>query len=158
MKADSSGDSNLTLARYVRFRNGVPLGAAGSLYNMLYRSLGAPSFSVFWQYWNPIFGYVLGKYVYRPANSILPTAVALLVTFVVCGMFHDMFATLVAGRIVYVCTLWFFFLGLGVLLSRLMKMDLTGRRWSTRAIANSGYVAVCLTIAINLRWFIEGEA
>ena len=35
----------LTLAQYVRNRNGVPLGASGSLGNMLKRSLGAGSFA-----------------------------------------------------------------------------------------------------------------
>lgn len=51
----------LTLAQYVHRRNGVPLGDSGSLRNMLIRSFGAGSFGRFWQYWNPIFDYGLGK-------------------------------------------------------------------------------------------------
>ena len=46
----------LTLEAYVKHRNGVPLGASGSLENMLVRSLGAGTFAKFWQYWNPIWG------------------------------------------------------------------------------------------------------
>jgi hypothetical protein len=57
---------NLTLSQYVHRRNGVPLGDAKSLPNMLHRSFGAASFAAFWQYWNPIWGYGLGKYVYTP--------------------------------------------------------------------------------------------
>jgi len=59
----------LTLAQYVRRRNGVPLGASGSLRNMFYRSLGAGSIAGFWRYWNPVFGYYLGRYIYAPLKS-----------------------------------------------------------------------------------------
>lgn len=45
-----------TLSEYVERRNGVPLGARGSLANMLRRSLGARSFAGFWRYWSPIWG------------------------------------------------------------------------------------------------------
>ncbi len=150
--------SRLTLSRYVRMRNGVPLGAGGSLRNMLLRSLGAPSFSIFWQYWNPIFGYALGKYIYQPLKAVFPDWLCLLVTFVVCGMFHDMFATVFAGKLVYVCSVWFFFMGLGVVVSRILRMDLSQSYWVTRAVANSMYVAACLTIAHNVRWYFEGGA
>ncbi len=36
--------SKLSLAQYVKKRNGVPLGASGSMTNMLSRSFGAASF------------------------------------------------------------------------------------------------------------------
>lgn len=39
----------LTLALYIRRRNGVPTGARGGLRNMLHRSLGARSFAGFWR-------------------------------------------------------------------------------------------------------------
>jgi hypothetical protein len=56
----------LTLSEYVKHRNGLPLGASGSLQNMLIRSFGAGTFARFWQYWNPIWGYALGRYIYAP--------------------------------------------------------------------------------------------
>lgn len=37
-------NKRLTLSAYVKRRNGVPLGASGSLQNMLVRSLGAGTF------------------------------------------------------------------------------------------------------------------
>ena len=80
----------LTLAQYVEQRNGVPLGDTSSLRNMLQRSFGAPSFAGFWQYWNPIWGYGLGKYVYSPLQRVLPAAIALIMTFVVSGGIHDL--------------------------------------------------------------------
>jgi len=68
----------LTLVQYVERRNGVPLGDSNSLRNMLQRSFGAASFAGFWQYWNPIWGYGLGKYVYSPLRRVLPAVIALI--------------------------------------------------------------------------------
>ena len=86
---------DLTLSEYVRRRNGVAMGAPGSLSNMLARSLGAGSFGEFWRYWNPIWGYGLGKYVFAPLKKALPPALALVATFVVSGALHDL-ATMLA--------------------------------------------------------------
>ncbi len=61
---------SLSLGEYVQRRNGAPLGGAGSLRIMLHRSLGARSFAAFWQHWNPIWGYALGRFAYaRPVGS-----------------------------------------------------------------------------------------
>lgn len=49
----------ISLSEYVKKRNGVALGTFGSMGNMLKRSLGANSFYLFWQYWNPIWDYYL---------------------------------------------------------------------------------------------------
>lgn len=65
-----------TLAQYVALRNGVPLGDGRSLRNMLQRSFGAASFAGFWQQWNPIWGYGLGRYVYAPLRRVLLPALA----------------------------------------------------------------------------------
>lgn len=66
MNKENAQHQSLTLAKYVHLRNGVPLGDAKSLPNMLYRSFGAASFAACWQYWNPIWGYGLVKYVQCP--------------------------------------------------------------------------------------------
>jgi hypothetical protein len=81
---------SLTLSQYVHLRNGVPLGDSKSLRNMLYRSFGAASFATFWQYWNPIWSYGLGNYVYSPLRQILPPFAALILTFVISGGIHDL--------------------------------------------------------------------
>ncbi|MTI38941.1 hypothetical protein E1140_05530 [Fulvivirga lutimaris] len=57
---------------------------------MLNRSLGAGKFSMFWQYWNPIWGYYLGKYIFKPMKFIFPPALSLIITLVVCGFIHDL--------------------------------------------------------------------
>ncbi|MEJ8569382.1 hypothetical protein [Elongatibacter sediminis] len=146
----------LTMGEYVKRRNGVPAGAPGGLRNMLERSLGAKSFAVFWQYWNPIFGYALGRYVFAPLKRALPPAVALVITFVVCGAVHDLVTALVRGSPAFLFTPWFFFLGLGVVLARLTRMDLSRLPWGIRASVNLAYVASCLGLALLalLNWGI----
>ena len=141
----------LTMGQYIRRRNGVPAGAPGGLRNMLGRSLGARSFAVFWQYWNPVFGYTLGRYVFAPLKRALPPAIALVITFVVCGVVHDLVTTVVRGSLAFLFTPWFFFLGLGVVVGRLTRMDLGRFPWSVRATANLAYVPTCLGLALLLR-------
>jgi hypothetical protein len=118
---------NLTLRQYVHLRNGVPLGDGKSLRNMLHRSFGAASFVAFWQYWNPIWGYGLGKYVYAPLRRILPPAAAVILTFIISGGIHDLATMAVSRSFAFLFTPWFFLLGVGAVLSRAVGMDL-GKR------------------------------
>jgi D-alanyl-lipoteichoic acid acyltransferase DltB (MBOAT superfamily) len=118
---------------------------------MLRRSFGASSFAGFWRHWNPIFGYTLGRYVFAPAKRVLPPAAALVFTFVVCGAVHDLVTTLVRGSWAFLFTPWFFFLGIGVVLGRLARMDLGRYPWAVRASAHLAYIAICLALALVLR-------
>ena len=141
----------VTLGQYVYLRNGVPLGASGSLRNMLHRSFGAPSFAKFWQYWNPIWGYGLGKYVYSPLGRVLPPAAALIMTFVISGGLHDLATMAVRRSGAFFFTPWFFLLGVGVVLGRAVKMDMSSRPWSMRAGINLIYIVVCLAVTLLIR-------
>jgi len=141
----------MTLAQYVRRRNGVPLGASGALRNMLHRSLGASSFAGFWQYWNPVFGYGLARFVDAPLRGVLPSPVALVMTFVVCGFFHDLVAMSIRGSPTFPFSTWFLILGVGVVLGRAVGMDLSDRSWAVRACVNLTYLVVCLVVAIVAR-------
>jgi len=51
------------------------------LRNWALRSFGAATLSEFWQYWNPVYGYVLAYYVYRPLRRTLPRAWSVWLTF-----------------------------------------------------------------------------
>ena len=137
----------LTLSEYVRRRNGVPLGASGSLRNMLQRSFGAKSFDGFWQYWNPIFGFYLGKYVFVPLKKFSPPYVALVLTFVVTGIVHDLVTMAVRQEVAFLFTPWFLFLGIGVVLSKVIGMDISTSSWRLRAVFHSTYLGVCLVLA-----------
>ena len=137
----------LTLSEYVRRRNGVPLGAPGSLRNMLRRSFGARSFAGFWQHWNPIFGYYLGKYVFVPLKRISPPSVALVLTFVVTGIVHDVVTMAIRQDVAFLFTPWFLFLGIGVVLSKVTGMDIGVSPWGLRAALHSTYLGACLAFA-----------
>src|SRR5215203_1711587 len=59
--------------------------------NWFVRPLSANSFSRFWYCWNPVYGYPLLFYVYRPLRRPLPRSCAVLLTFMVSGFFlHDL--------------------------------------------------------------------
>ena len=138
----------MTLSEYVARRNGTRLGGAGSLRAMLSKSFGAGSFAAFWQHWNPIWGYGLGRFVYAPVRRRVPAAVAVMATFLVSGIAHDAAATIVRRSPSFVVTPWFLLLGIGVLVAKVIGMDLSRRPWWVRAAANGGYLAGCLTVTV----------
>ena len=130
----------LTLAEYVELRNGVPLGDSSSRRNKLQRSFVATSFAGFWQYWSPIWGYGLGKYVYSPMRRVLPAAIALIVTFVVSGGIHDLVIMALRRSLTFLFTPWFFVLAVGVVLGRAVSMDLSSRNMWVRVGLNLAYL------------------
>jgi D-alanyl-lipoteichoic acid acyltransferase DltB (MBOAT superfamily) len=118
---------------------------------MFRRSFGARSFASFWQYWNPVFGYGLGRYVYTPLYRVVPSAIALIATFVFCGALHDLVTMAVRGSIAFLFTPWFFFLGVGVVAGRAVSMDLSRYPWALRAGVNFAYLATCLAAALAVK-------
>ncbi len=150
-KAEMRRWHSYTLRQYVALRNGVPLGDGRSLRNMLRRSFGAASFAGFWQYWNPIWGYGLGRYVYAPLGRVLPPAVAFILTFAISGGLHDLATMAVNRSPAFLLTPWFVFLGIGAVLGRVAGMDLGKRPFWVRASVNLAYLLVCLVPALALR-------
>jgi hypothetical protein len=143
----------MSLGQYVRRRNGVPLGASGSLRNMMSRSLGAGSFAGFWKYWNPVFGYALARYVQSPLLRVVSPAVAVVVTFAACGALHDLVTMAVRGSPTLLFTPWFVLLGIGVVWGRAAGMDLSDQPISIRVMANLAYVGLCLAVTLAVRRF-----
>jgi hypothetical protein len=141
----------LSLAAYIRRRNGVPVGAPGSLRKMLRRSLGAGSFAGFWRHWNPVFGYGLSRYVHSPLLRIVPPALAVVVTFAVCGALHDLVTTIVRGSPALFFTPWFVLLGVGVVVGRGAGLDLSDRPFAIRVGTNLAYIGACLALTIVAR-------
>ena len=141
----------MSLTDYVQYRTGVPLGASGSLQNMLVRSLGAGTFAKFWQYWNPIWGYELGRYVYAPLNQFLPASVSLILTFLISGGIHDLVTMLVSGAPAFLFAPWFFLMGIVVVFGRLLKLDYSNQAFRVRVAINVTFILVCLMIAIGVK-------
>ena len=144
----------MTLNEYVKKRNGVSIGSTKSLPNNLYRSLGARNFSAFWNYWNPIFGYYLGKYVFKSFKEIFPLSISLLLTFIFCGIIHDIVTTIFRGGISFFFTVWFLFMGTAVLITKYLHHDFSNQTWVIRALINLGIIAICLILTIYSEGFI----
>ncbi|WP_189606134.1 acyltransferase [Salinimicrobium marinum] len=140
----------LTLNQYIKKRNGVSMGSPGSLRNNLNRSLGAKNFSTFWNYWNPIFGYYLGKFIFKPLKITFPVSVSLVLTFIFCGLIHDAVTTLVRGNISFFFTTWFLLMSLAVLFTRILKHDFSPRSWMVRALINLGIIGTCLILTVYI--------
>ena len=134
--------SGLTLSQYVRRRNGVPLGGSGSMRNMLYRSLGAATFAGFWRYWNPVWGYYLGRYVYSPLLKRLPRSGSVVMTFVMSGALHDAVASALLGRVIFTLTPWFFVMGMAVVIGQANGFNYSRFGWPVRALINTSQVAL----------------
>lgn len=138
----------MTLKEYIKKRNGVSIGSPKSLRNNLYRSLGAKNFSKFWNYWNPIFGYYLGKFIFKPLKKIFPVSIALILTFIFCGLIHDAITTLLRGKISLFFTLWFLIMGCAVLITRYLKYNYFDQIWIIRALANFSIISICFALTI----------
>lgn len=126
------------------------MGSSGSLRNNLRRSFGAHNFAVFWNYWNPIFGYFLGKFIFKPLKKLLPIALSLVLTFVFCGLVHDAVTVLFRGGTSFFFTGWFLLMSLAVLLSKYFPYDASKQAWLVRAIINISIIATCYALTIYL--------
>lgn len=141
----------VSLSEYVKKRNGVALGAPGSMSNMLKRSLGAHSFYLFWQYWNPIWGYYLSSKVMKPLARLLPIWLAIILTFAVSGALHDLAVTLIKWQLTVFFTPWFTFMSIIVLATKRFDISSQGYHWLIRASINVVLIVICffLTLAVN---------
>lgn len=141
----------MNLSDYVKKRNGVALGASNSLRKMMIRSLGAGKFSIFWQYWNPIWSYYLGKYIFKPLKIIFPPSLSLILTFAFCGFLHDLAIMLLRWNLELLLTPWFLIMGFCVVLGDYAKIDYSKFTWLIRACINILIISSCLLIAYQLR-------
>ncbi|WP_334050473.1 acyltransferase [Alteromonas gracilis] len=143
--------SKLSLAQYVKKRNGVPLGASDSMKNMLSRSFGASSFPVFWRYWNPIWGYYLSRNVMRPVANFLPISLATFITFLVSGALHDIAVSIIKWKTILFFTPWFGLMGLMVIGSKGAGISYGHVSWPVRALINASFIL----ISLGITYFLE---
>lgn len=148
----------LTLTQYLRFRLGSE-GGKTAWFNFFIRPFGASSFAQFWRLWNPVYGYYLYQYSYRPLSRVMPRGAAMLVTFVACGfLLHDLPAWAFARKALPPGgTIAFVLLGIGAILSEQFHMDLS--RWTKlgRAAINIAYLAGCIVaMLLMVRWIWSG--
>lgn len=150
VEAQLSMSNTVSLSRYVKKRNGVALGAAGSMSNMLKRSVGAGSFYLFWRYWNPIWGYYLARYIMKPLSKLIPISLATFITFSVSGGLHDLAVSLVKWRFTFFFTPWFALMSLAVLAVKEYDISYYGLHWGIRGLLNLSFVGTTLALTLVL--------
>lgn len=141
----------LTLSEYVLERNGVPLGDPKSLPNMLRRAFGAPSFAAFWQYWNPVWSYGLGRFVYTPLQNLFPRPLSALLTFTISGAIHDLATMLVRRDLAILFTPWFFLMGLCAVFSKAVNINLAHKPSWLRTLVNLMVISGTLTVTLLVK-------
>ncbi len=126
----------ISLRDYIKRRNGVSMGHSKSLTNMLKRSLGATSFDMFWVHWNPIWNYYLNRYICKPLKNILNQYAAIILTFGVSGLIHDLVGLLINKKLTLFFTLWFMIMGGIVVLSKYKNLQYSKRYIVARYVIN----------------------
>ncbi|TXH92990.1 MAG: acyltransferase [Rheinheimera sp.] len=119
---------SLSWRDYAARRTGLPVGSRGELRQNLYRSFTASSFGRFWQIWNPLFGFYLQLWLYRPLQRKLPQSLALWLTFVGNGVLHDAVTLLVRQDFVWFFAPWFGLMGAYVLAEKRFGLRLRSGR------------------------------
>jgi D-alanyl-lipoteichoic acid acyltransferase DltB (MBOAT superfamily) len=141
----SRGRPRVSLRGYLRYRLG-PLGGRAAWFNFFLKPFGATSFAEFWRLWNPVYGYYLMYYCYRPMVRVLPRPVAVILTFAICGfVLHDLPAWAFTRRVLPPgATIAFTMFGLGAITGEALHMNLS--RWpvAVRALINVTYLAACV--------------
>ena len=116
---------------------------------MFARAFGAPSLIAFWRYWNPVYGYFLHYWAYRPLRRYLPRPIALVLTFALCGfLLHDIVHVAFTG--IPLITLWFVVLGALAYVSEVLKMDMSRRAYAVRAGVQLLYLVGSFEVARRL--------
>ena len=64
--------------------------AFGLLNVSIEKAFHARSFKSFWRYWNPLYGYLLSKYINKPLSRKLNDKISTILTFIFSGLvLHD---------------------------------------------------------------------
>jgi MBOAT, membrane-bound O-acyltransferase family len=107
------------------------------------RPLAAPSFAEFWRTWNPVWGYYLSVWYYRPARRVLPHAAAVMITFTASGLVHNLLAAFLSHRLNPFVTVWFVLYGAVMVASEALHMDLSRLPAPARMVVNLAYLVGC---------------
>ncbi len=140
-----------SLGHYVTWRVGQ--GSQWSqLWNLLVRPFGARSFSAFWRQWNPLYGYYLYYWCYKPLSRHIARPVAELVTFAASGFFlHDVLIFAATRRIFPpFITIWFVLMGAIAIAADALRTDLGRLPFAVRVAANVTYLASTFALVLLL--------
>lgn len=143
----------MTLSEYVIKKNGVPMGNNKALSLMLKRAFGAGSFGMFWSYWNPIWGYYLGRFIFKPLKHLFNPAIATLLTFGISGLIHDLAVILIKWKINFFFAPWFFLMGLMVIFNKVLKINYHKTTFRNRVLINASLIVGSFLITRYIKTF-----
>lgn len=147
-------NSHKTLKHYIHLRLGSG-NILDTLKSMFVKAFQAKSAKEFWNYWNPVFGYCMLFYFYKPLTNKVPRAIRVIATFTVSGFFlHDLlfwwpFCWVIAYKTHFpLGTIWFIFLAIIMLL--LEKIGFSTEKYSPeiRVLVNFTYLGFALVLTL----------
>lgn len=148
----------ITLAEFIAQRLGDEQKPGALLKRMFILSFGAGSFREFWRYWNPVYGYFLYYYCYKPLRRFLPAPLCVIATFASSGFFlHDLAfgwwirAIRTQTLPLPFVTLWFSLIALGVLLTGSLRLSWRDNPFRVRALLNGGCIVLPFLLALYLQ-------
>ncbi|WP_147439148.1 MBOAT family O-acyltransferase [Faecalibacter macacae] len=136
----------MNLEEYTYYRTGstkIPV----VIRNMFFKPFISSSLKSFWKFWNPTWGYFLLFYCYKPIKTIFPAWVALIATFIVSGLAHDIIyiIPMMIKEIKFVfpfITVWFFIISIGILLSEYLQINFRKTNLKFRPIFHLSYLII----------------
>ncbi len=148
----------MTLRQFIRQRLGDERDTTALFKRMLVLSFGAGSFREFWHYWNPVYGYFLYCYGYRPLRHLLPRPLCVIATFAASGFFlHDLpfgwWIRAIRTQSVPLpfVALWFSQIGLLVVLTNALRLNWREQSFMVRAMLNIAFIALAFLFALYVQ-------
>jgi hypothetical protein len=122
---------------------------------MFIKAFKAKSAKEFWNYWNPLFGYYLLFYLYKPLTNKIPRPFRVIVTFTISGFFlHDLlfwwpFCWLITYKTRFpLGTVWFFFMAIFMLISEKIGFNTEKHSTGIRVLSNLSYLSITLALTL----------
>lgn len=155
--------ARLSLVVYIRRVLGQ--GGVGQIStSMVRRSFTAPCLRELWHYWNPVCGYVLAYFVYRPVRKAISANAALIFTFAFSGfVFHDapIWVATFALHVPLtfpVVTVAFIVCALLILLSERLSVGFENFKPWQRCVMHVAALAFSFTVSISMQAIIRQMA
>lgn len=152
--------ANETMRTYVVRRLGNHTHVGALLREMVVRAFTAPTLAGFWRYWNPVYGYFLGRYIYRPLCRAMPKPLAAVLTFAFCGFFlHDLLGPWLGAALsgkpkLPFALMWFTLMGLAMVLGTACRLRLDRVPAWGRVAFHSAIIAGCFSLAFRGQFLV----
>ncbi len=147
----------MTVVQFIEQRLGGERDVAALLKRMFVLSFGAGSFREFWRYWNPVYGYFLYYYCYKPLRHVMPGSLCVIATFTASGFFlHDLpfgwwiRAIRMQSLPLPFVSLWFAQMGLLVVLTDVLRLGWGDKSFVIRIVLNLGCIILPFLVGLYL--------